>query len=129
MSTSFFARSIARSPTLFSVFLASLLALGGASIWPSGAGASEEVHEVEISIKDHKFEPSALKLPVGKPIKISVKNLDASPEEFESHDLGFEKVIAGNSNAIIRVKPLKPGTYIFFGEYHQDTAFGHVVAE
>lgn len=123
------ARNSARLPSLFSIFLISLLAVGGASICASGVRASEEVHEIEISIKDHKFEPSALKLPVGKPIKISVKNLDASPEEFESHDLGFEKVIAGNSAAIIRVKPLKPGTYIFFGEYHQDTALGHIVVE
>jgi plastocyanin len=85
--------------------------------------------EIEISIKDHKFEPSALKLPVGKRVKISVKNLDPSAEEFESKDLGFEKVIAGNSDAIIRLKPLEAGTYIFYGEYHMDTALGHIVAE
>jgi plastocyanin len=92
------------------------------------ANASDEM-EIEISIKDHKFEPSALKLPVGKRVKISVKNLDPSAEEFESKDLGFEKVIAGNSDAIIRLKPLEAGTYIFYGEYHMDTALGHIVAE
>ena len=99
-----------------------------AATWVTTARA-EDTHEVEISIKDHKFEPASLKLPTDKPIKILVKNLDPSPEEFESHDLGFEKVIAGNSSATIRVKPLKPGTYMFFGEYHEDTALGHIVAE
>lgn len=92
------------------------------------ASASDEM-EIEISIKDHKFEPAALKLPTGKRVKISVKNLDPSAEEFESKDLGFEKVIAGNSDATIRLKPLEAGTYVFYGEYHMDTALGHIVAE
>jgi plastocyanin domain-containing protein len=105
-----------------------MFCLTAVATWVTTARA-EDTHEVEISIKDHKFEPASLKLPTDKPIKILVKNLDPSPEEFESHDLGFEKVIAGNSSATIRVKPLKPGTYMFFGEYHEDTALGHIVAE
>ncbi|WP_052699468.1 cupredoxin domain-containing protein [Hyphomicrobium sp. 99] len=129
MSSSYFSRNGARFRTFVSASAVALFALGGAWISSVAVQASEEEHEVEISIKDHKFEPDALKLPVGKPIKISIKNLDASPEEFESYELGFEKVIAGNSGAIIRLKPLKPGTYMFFGEYHQDTALGHIVAE
>ncbi len=128
MSTSFSARSVARFPSFLVAVFAALVAFGGWA-FVSAVQASDEEHEVEISIKDHKFEPDALKLPTGKPIKISIKNLDASPEEFESSDLGFEKVIAGNSGAIVRLKPLKPGTYMFIGEYHQDTALGHIVAE
>lgn len=128
MSTSRFARNVVRVLPSLPVFFASLSVLSSASLWASIAQA-EDTHEVEISIKDHKFEPASLKLPTGKPIKILVKNLDASPEEFESHDLGFEKVIAGNSSATIRLKPLKPGTYMFFGEYHEDTALGHIVVE
>lgn len=125
MSISRFAPAVR---SLSFVFFAFLVLFSGALLSPAAVRA-EDTHEVEISIKDHKFDPPSLKLPVGKPIKISVKNLDATPEEFESHDLGFEKIIAGNSSAVIRVKPLKPGTYIFFGEFHQDTALGHVVAE
>ncbi len=128
MSHTPFAHRVVRAFSPFAVLSVSVVALGAFAIGSAGARA-EDTHEVEISIKNHKFEPASLKLPTGKPIKILVKNLDASPEEFESHDLGFEKVIAGNSSATVRVKPLKPGTYIFFGEYHQDTALGHVVAE
>ena len=127
MTISSFARRV-RLPSSTSILLGSLLALGAVAMWAANVRA-EDTHEVEISIKDHKFDPPSLKLPVGKPIKISVKNLDATPEEFESNDLGFEKIIAGNSSAVIRVKPLKPGTYMFFGEFHQDTALGHIVAE
>ena len=84
---------------------------------------------IEISIKDHKFAPDAIKLPAGQAAKLIVKNLDATPEEFESNDIGFEKIIAGNSEATFRVKPLEPGTYIFFGEFHMDTALGHILVE
>jgi hypothetical protein len=92
------------------------------------AQASEEL-EIEIKIKDHKFDPEAIKLPAGKRAKITVKNLDTTPEEFESNDIGFEKIIAGNSEATIRIKPLEAGTYIFFGEFHMDTALGHILVE
>ena len=128
MSSSNSAVRAVRFSAFFSAFLAFSCALGTVAFLSAQVRA-EDTHEVEISIKDHKFDPPSLKLPVGKPIKILVKNLDASAEEFESHDLGFEKVIPGNSSATVRVKPLKPGTYMFFGEFHQDTALGHVVVE
>jgi plastocyanin len=107
---------------------ATLAILANVPVLGSAARAADEM-VFEVAIKNHKFEPEELKLPAGAPIKLSVKNLDASPEEFESTDLGFEKVIAGNSQAIVRLKPLKPGVYIFFGEYHPSTALGHVIVE
>lgn len=85
--------------------------------------------ELEVSINHHKFEPSELKVPVGTPIKLLVKNFDATAEEFESAALKVEKVIAGNGTAIIRLRPLAKGSYAFFGEYHEDTAKGVLVAE
>jgi plastocyanin len=92
------------------------------------ARAAEEV-EATISIKDHKFEPAELKVPAGTAIKLTVKNLDATPEEFESHPLKVEKVIAGKGTAVIRLKPLAKGSYNFFGEYHEKTAQGMLIAE
>jgi plastocyanin len=122
----------ARLAVFFRISLASLFAfafaLAGAFSFIASANAAEET-VVEITIKDHKFEPSELKLPADTRIKLVVKNLDASAEEFESKDLDIEKIIAGNSEATIRLKPLSAGTYIFFGEYHEDTAKGHIVVE
>jgi plastocyanin len=128
MSISSFVLHVVRRPSSFSVFFAFAFALGSVVLSAETVRA-EGTHDVEISIKDHKFDPPKLTLPSGKPIKILVKNLDATPEEFESHDLGFEKIIPGNSSATVRVKPLKPGTYMFFGEFHQDSALGHAVVE
>jgi len=113
----------------FSVFIcAAAFGLISACLVPTPVRAAEEL-VIEISIKDHKFAPDAIKLPAGKAAKLIVKNLDATPEEFESNDIGFEKIIAGNSEATIRVKPLEAGTYIFFGEFHMDSALGHIVVE
>jgi plastocyanin len=100
------------------------LALGAAA----PAGAADET-EVTIEIKDHKFSPAEIKVPASKPIKLTVKNSDKTAEEFESHPLGVEKVIAGNASATIRLKPLDKGTYAFVGEYHEDTAKGTLIAD
>ncbi len=78
----------------------------------------------EIAIKDHKFNPATVEIPAGKKVKLVIKNQDPTPEEFESHELNREKVIAGNSQGIILVGPLEAGEYPFFGEFHEKTAQG-----
>jgi hypothetical protein len=39
--------------------------------------------------------------------------------EFESVTLRVEKVIAGNSEGIINLRPLTPGRYKFFDDFNQ----------
>lgn len=99
----------------------------GALMLSAGARAADDAYT--LSIKDHRFEPALLEVPAGKKLKLVVKNLDATPEEFESHDLKREKVIPGKSQATINIGPLKPGTYKFFGEFHEKTAQGQIVAK
>ncbi|MGB7543498.1 MAG: cupredoxin domain-containing protein [Burkholderiales bacterium] len=82
-----------------------------------------------LTIKEHRFEPSELQVPAGKKIRLLVKNLDPTPEEFESHELKREKVVPGKSEVTITVGPLKPGTYKFFGDFHESTAKGTIVAK
>jgi plastocyanin len=82
-----------------------------------------------LTIKDHRFEPAQLDVPAGKKLKLIVKNLDPTPEEFESRDLKREKVIAGKGQATISIGPLKPGAYEFVGEFHESTAKGQIVAK
>lgn len=85
--------------------------------------------EVALTIKDHRFEPAEVRVPVGQKIKLVVSNQDTTPEEFESHKLNREKVIAPGSKANIYIGPLAPGRYPFFGEFHEKTARGVVIAE
>lgn len=80
-------------------------------------------------IKNHRFEPSELKVPAGQRIKLTVHNQDSTPEEFESHSLNREKVIPAGAKATIFIGPLNAGRYGFVGEYNEATAKGTVVAE
>jgi hypothetical protein len=82
-----------------------------------------------IVLKDHRIVPAELQVPAGTRIKLIVENQDPTPEEFESHSLNREKVIPGNSKVTIFIGPLKPGSYEIFGEFHQDTAQGRIVAK
>ena len=85
--------------------------------------------EFTLVIKNHQFSPAELKVPAGTKIKLAVDNQDATPEEFESHELNREKVIPGKSKSVIFIGPLKPGRYAFIGEFNQATAKGAVIAE
>jgi len=73
--------------------------------------------------------PAEVKVKAGEKIKLIVDNQDSTPEEFESHSLKREKVIPGGQKATILIGPLKPGRYTFYGEFHEKTAQGVVIAE
>ena len=85
--------------------------------------------ERSIVIKDHRFEPAEVRVPAQQHIKLVIDNQDATPEEFESHDLRVEKIVPGNSTATVRVGPLEAGEYSFVGEFNKDTAKGKLVVE
>lgn len=85
--------------------------------------------EVALVIRDHKFEPAEIRVPAGQKIKLVVHNQDSTPEEFESHELNREKIIAPGTKANIFIGPLQVGRYPFFGEFNEKTARGVVIAE
>jgi plastocyanin len=94
---------------------------------PLLAFASDDVYTIQI--KNHSFDPAELTVPAGKKIKLLVENMDATPEEFESHELNREKVIAGNGKATIYIGPLSAGKYPYYGEFNQATANGVIIAK
>jgi plastocyanin len=85
--------------------------------------------EYRLTIRDHRFEPSELRVPAGKKIKLIIDNQDGSAEDFESHELKREKVIPAKSTATVFIGPLSPGRYPFVGEFHEKTANGVIIAE
>ncbi|MDC0088503.1 cupredoxin domain-containing protein [Porticoccaceae bacterium] len=105
----------------------SLIPIIIASALSSIAAAATPV--IEITIKDHLFYPAELVLPADTKVKLLIHNSDPTPEEFESYELNREKVITGNSRAVIFVGPLKPGTYPFFGEFYPKTAQGKILVQ
>ena len=109
------------------MFLNRLIATLSLTLLATLAAAAEP--EVLLIIRNHRFEPTELKVPAGQRIKLVVHNQDTTPEEFESHSLNREKVIPAGAKATIFIGPLKPGRYDFFSEYNEATAKGAVVAE
>jgi Cupredoxin-like domain len=99
--------------------------LGGAGLAPLCA---EDV-PISLTIKDHRFDPPELQVPAGVKLRLLVKNLDSTPEEFESHTLHREKVVAGGGVITVFIGPLEPGTYDFFGDFNPTTAQGRIIAK
>lgn len=91
--------------------------------------AQEDVFEVEIVIREHKFVPDIIEVPSGKKIKLTVHNQDNVAEEFESVDLKREKLVPGNAKIKIILAPLKAGEYKFFGEFFAETAQGKLIVK
>ena len=85
--------------------------------------------EIIVTIKDHQFTPAEIRIPAGKKIKLIIDNQDATAEEFESHELNREKIIAPKSKGSVYIGPLTAGKYPFFGEFNPATARGVVIAE
>lgn len=97
------------------VTAATLLALGVT------AAQAQQGTSFNISVKNHRFQPAELQAPANVPITLHVKNLDSAPMEFESVSLRVEKVVTPNSEGIVRLRPLSPGRYKFFDDFHQET--------
>lgn len=83
----------------------------------------------QLAIRNHRYEPATLEVPAGKTIKLLIHNADPTPEEFESQELNREKIVPGGTTVTVYLSAMSPGTYGFFGDFHQDTAKGQIVAK
>ena len=88
-----------------------------------------ELPTYEIVAKDGRLTPDELRVPAGQRFKIVVKNEGSDAIEFESTDLRKEKVLAPGARSFVVIAPLKPGSYRFFDEFHQETGQGRIIAE
>ncbi len=98
-----------------------IVLFGAAALFSTEHAKAQQSASIAISVKDHRFQPSQISAPANRPISIRVKNLDATPMEFESVSLRVEKVIASGSEGVVNVRALAPGRYEFFDDFHQET--------
>jgi plastocyanin len=105
------------------------LALGVLFLAGSGFCAGAESAKVTISIKDQKFDPPESHAPANQPITLVVKNLDQTPAEFESKPLKVEKIVVGGGEITLQVRPLAPGRYRFFDDFHPNATEGVLIVE
>ena len=97
------------------------VALLGFSLLFASGHATAQSASIAISVKDHRFQPAQISGPANRALSIRVKNLDAAAMEFESVSLRVEKVIAAGGEGVVNVRPLAPGRYEFFDDFHQET--------
>ena len=109
------------------LYLLGVAALAALVAAPASVRADEPL-TFRIRIKNHAFDPAELTVPAGKRLVLIVHNADDTPAEFESRELGAEKVISAGREATIRVGPLAAGHYPFIDEFHQDQARGALIA-
>lgn len=101
----------------------------GFALMLAGHPAAAEEETYVLSIKNHRFDPVELTIPADRKVKLLVRNLDPTPEEFESLELHREKVVPAGGEVTVYVGPLKAGAYEFFGDFNPQTARGHLVAK
>jgi Cupredoxin-like domain len=90
---------------------------------------AQQAASVKLTLKNHRFEPQEAHALANKPFTIEVTNLDGTPAEFESKTLRVEKVVAAGSTITLQMRPLAPGRYRFFDDYHEDTTEGFLVVQ
>ncbi len=103
--------------------------LAAAFIVAPWSARADDPCALALTLKDHVFDPPELKAPAGKDIAITLKNEDASFEEFDSDSLHTEKIVTAKGKVTIKLKPLAAGRYPFRGEFHDATAQGVLIVE
>jgi hypothetical protein len=105
------------------IFGTALVAITAAS---TGANAEETV--IRLTLKDHRFQPAEPHAPAGQPLTVIVKNLDATPAEFESKTLRVEKVVTPGGEISMQIRPLNAGRYRFADDFNEAAA-GTLIVE
>lgn len=93
------------------------------------APAARADDTVQLELRQHRFVPERLVVPAHVKFRLIVKNTDDTPDEFESTQLNREKLVPPGQSVTVFLGPLEPGEYKFFGDFHQDTARGVMVAQ
>jgi hypothetical protein len=90
---------------------------------------AQEAASLGLEFRQHRFVPSRIEVPANVKFKLLVKNNDDTADEFESIELNREKLVPPGQTITVFLGPLSPGEYKFFGDFHQDTAQGVMVAK
>lgn len=115
-------RTVARPRVKPAVLAALALLLVGGSV-----ARAAELPTLEF--RNHRFVPDRIEVPAHVKFRLHVKNTDSTADEFESSDLNREKLVPPGEMITVFLGPLDPGTYHFFGDFHQDTAQGVLIAK
>jgi hypothetical protein len=94
-----------------------------------GAARGDDLATYQITLKDHKFTPDEIHVETGKPFIVVVTNASDGADEFEMLIPALEKTLQPGQQGKVRMRPLAPGHFPFFGESDPDDEKGMFVSE
>ena len=106
----------------------SIALCAAALLLAASAAYAQELPTFRLEMKNGRSEPTEIVVPAHTRFKLVLHNAGPEAEEFESLELKKEKVLAPGATSFLVFVPLQPGSYRFFGDFHPDTAQGHIVA-
>ena len=107
---------------------AALAATAAAALLLAPAPAAAARPSYALRLDPAGFTPAALDVPAGRKIVLHVTNTGPAAAEFESTDLNREKIVPAGDRVVVYVGPLRPGTYVFFDDFHPRLR-GRIVAK
>jgi Cupredoxin-like domain len=96
-------------------------------LFPAGARGDDTV--IELRFENRRFTPQTITVPANQSLTLRITNASKEPIEFESFKLNREKVVGPGETIIVRLPALRPGSYDFYDDFHQDVPAGSIVAK
>jgi Cupredoxin-like domain len=96
-------------------------------LFPAGARGDDTV--IELRFENRRFTPQTITVPANQSLTLRITNASKEPIEFESFQLNREKVVGPGETIIVRLPALRPGSYDFYDDFHQDVPAGSIVAK
>ena len=106
----------------------SLLAIAAAIVAAFALNARADQATPQLRFENGRFEPAALDVTAGAPVRLTVVNTGPSAIEFESFELNRERVVPPGRSITVLLPRLNPGQYHFFDDFHHDAGQGTITA-
>ena len=84
---------------------------------------------IELRFENRRFMPQSITVPANRPFKIRITNASKEAIEFESFKLNREKVVGPGESVLVVLPALRPGSYDFYDDFHQDVPEGTITAK
>jgi hypothetical protein len=94
---------------------------------PAGAQGDDTV--IELRFENRRFTPQTIAVPANQSLTLRITNASKEAIEFESFKLNREKVVGPGETIIVRLPALRPGSYDFYDDFHQDVPEGSIIAK
>jgi hypothetical protein len=105
-----------------------LVAIWSWVLWPHTAHAAD-MPTFNLEMADGQLKPSRIYVPAGQSFTLVIRNTGKGAVEFESIRLHKEKVLAPGVELSLVFRPLDPGEYKFFDDFHSSPVQGVIVAK